>query len=432
MKNAPDNTPNFLQERDGILLADQVRYGGAHQFRLWQAFAKRGMGEFAASPSGAEVSGIVESYVLPTRVDFTFPDGTPEQFNSSHPTAFRVAAAPFNLNITPGAGTLFYSIDGGAFSSVPMPQTGTNEYLATVPATPCFSTVRFYVAVGTNFGQQTGPRTAPASYYQGLTFTGTTEFANDSFETGSGWTAVNTAVPSTALFAGGWGRMDPEATFNGTVQMQPGDDHTPGAGVSCWVTDGRAGTTVGSFDVDNGYTVLTSPTFNLTGAPLVVVEYWRWYMTNSAGATGHLDPFTVEASNNGGTTWQVADLVPVGGAIVSDWVRSQFTLSAATIPTSGNMKFRFRAEDLGSAQNFVEAAIDDFRIFRYECASGPSCDPDYNQDGNVDQDDIRYLVNVVGGGENPTGRDADFNGDGNSDQDDVSALVNVVAGGACP
>ncbi|MCC6951422.1 MAG: hypothetical protein IT433_08240 [Phycisphaerales bacterium] len=60
------------------------------------------------------------------------------------------------------------------------------------------------------------------------------------------------------------------------------------------------------------------------------------------------------------------------------------------------------------------------------------CDPDYNQDGNVDQDDLAYLVNVIGGGENPTNRDPDFNQDGNADQDDYAALVNVVAGGDCP
>ena len=62
----------------------------------------------------------------------------------------------------------------------------------------------------------------------------------------------------------------------------------------------------------------------------------------------------------------------------------------------------------------------------------PSCDPDLNQDGNVDQDDVLYLTNVVGGGENPTGIDPDFNMDGNADQDDVVALVDVVGGGPCP
>jgi len=62
----------------------------------------------------------------------------------------------------------------------------------------------------------------------------------------------------------------------------------------------------------------------------------------------------------------------------------------------------------------------------------PSCDPDVNQDGNVDQDDVGYLINVIGGGENTTGIDPDFNQDGNVDQDDVGALINTIGGGGCP
>ncbi|MFA6044415.1 MAG: hypothetical protein WC718_05475 [Phycisphaerales bacterium] len=60
------------------------------------------------------------------------------------------------------------------------------------------------------------------------------------------------------------------------------------------------------------------------------------------------------------------------------------------------------------------------------------CDPDVNQDGNADQGDVDYLVNVVAGGPNDTGIDPDFNRDGNVDQGDIDALINVVAGGACP
>lgn len=60
------------------------------------------------------------------------------------------------------------------------------------------------------------------------------------------------------------------------------------------------------------------------------------------------------------------------------------------------------------------------------------CDPDLNQDGNADQGDVDYLINVVAGGENPTGIDPDFNQDGNIDQGDIDALLNVIAGGDCP
>jgi len=63
---------------------------------------------------------------------------------------------------------------------------------------------------------------------------------------------------------------------------------------------------------------------------------------------------------------------------------------------------------------------------------GVPCDPDVNADGNVDQDDVAYLVGVAGGADNPSGIDPDFNRDGNVDQDDVRVLVAVVAGAPCP
>lgn len=60
------------------------------------------------------------------------------------------------------------------------------------------------------------------------------------------------------------------------------------------------------------------------------------------------------------------------------------------------------------------------------------CCPDLTADGNVDQDDVNYLANVIAGGENPLGVDPDFNRDGNTDQDDVLALITAVSGGGCP
>ncbi|MFA6044135.1 MAG: alpha-amylase family glycosyl hydrolase [Phycisphaerales bacterium] len=60
------------------------------------------------------------------------------------------------------------------------------------------------------------------------------------------------------------------------------------------------------------------------------------------------------------------------------------------------------------------------------------CDPDVNQDGNADQGDVDYLINVVAGGDNPSNIDPDFNQDGNVDQGDVDSLIDVVAGGDCP
>ena len=71
-------------------------------------------------------------------------------------------------------------------------------------------------------------------------------------------------------------------------------------------------------------------------------------------------------------------------------------------------------------------------IIRLAASCPAPCDPDANQDGNADQGDIDYLINVIAGGDNPTNLDPDFNRDGNADQGDIDALVNVIAGGSCP
>ncbi|MDX2131724.1 MAG: LamG-like jellyroll fold domain-containing protein [Planctomycetota bacterium] len=62
----------------------------------------------------------------------------------------------------------------------------------------------------------------------------------------------------------------------------------------------------------------------------------------------------------------------------------------------------------------------------------PPCDPDFNADGNVDQDDIECLAQVVAGDPSCSATDPDFNRDGNVDQDDIDVLAQVVAGSPCP
>ena len=69
----------------------------------------------------------------------------------------------------------------------------------------------------------------------------------------------------------------------------------------CWVTDGRAGTGVGTYDVDGGKTTLFSPTFDLSGYDRPVISYWRWY-SNDQGADPGADIFVVDISDDGGIT----------------------------------------------------------------------------------------------------------------------------------
>lgn len=58
-------SPGFVTGRNAILAADQARYGGANNCRIWEVFARRGLGVGASQGSANNVMDGVESYALP-------------------------------------------------------------------------------------------------------------------------------------------------------------------------------------------------------------------------------------------------------------------------------------------------------------------------------------------------------------------------------
>lgn len=64
MKLQPAN-PSFLDGRDAILLADQLLTGGANNFEIWTAFARRGMGFSADDGGSGNATFVVEAFDLP-------------------------------------------------------------------------------------------------------------------------------------------------------------------------------------------------------------------------------------------------------------------------------------------------------------------------------------------------------------------------------
>lgn len=99
MKLAPAN-PNFLQARDAIVQADLVDNAGANSLELWNAFAKRGMGASATSPSSSTTTGLVEGFDVPNNLIVTLPASVTE---GNVPTTGTVTASPApstNLTVT--------------------------------------------------------------------------------------------------------------------------------------------------------------------------------------------------------------------------------------------------------------------------------------------------------------------------------------------
>jgi uncharacterized membrane protein len=71
------------------------------------------------------------------------------------------------------------------------------------------------------------------------------------------------------------------------------------------------------------------------------------------------------------------------------------------------------------------------RGLRCDCPI-PQCVLDYTLDGNADQEDVRFVLDLITGGPSPYNIDLDLNRDGNIDQDDLRFFVNLIAGGECP
>ena len=119
--------------------------------------------------------------------------------------------------------------------------------------------------------------------------------------------------------------------------------------------------------MDGGETTLLSPSYDLSGLSDPTFSYWRWY-SNSAGASPNADTFTVDISDDGGSTWTTVEVVgPTGNEVNGGWIQHQFQ-AASLISLTNQVRLRFRASDLGSG-SIVEAAIDDLRVEDRDCAT---------------------------------------------------------------
>jgi len=267
-------------------------------------------------------------------------------------------SGPFGaLDVT--SARLYYSTNNAPFTFVSMFPTGNpDEYGAQVPANVS-AVVRYYVqATTTDGGIQTDPPSAPVRYHTFLGGPYSVLLEND-FDNDLGWTV---GASGDAATSGLWVRSDPVGTA-----IQPEDDHSS-AGTFCYVTgNANPGDGIGVADVDGGKTSLVSSTFNATAGGLIrpAVSYWRWF-SNDGGDNPDQDPWKVEISNNGGTSW-----VTVENTLETDqsWRRVLFFISDYVTPTS-NMKLRFVATDDTSLPSLVEAAVDDFSLYAYPASVG--------------------------------------------------------------
>jgi hypothetical protein len=291
-------------------------------------------------------------------IAFEYPDGRPELISPAGGTAFSVRVSALAQTPQPGTGVLHVN-RGSGFEAFAMPTLGTNLYAANFPPSTCGTELKYYVSVQTTTGATvTNPSTAPTGFYTATAANSLTAIFDDNGETNPGWTVVTTATDGPwgrGVPVGGGDRGDPPTDYDGSGQ--------------CWLTDNVDGNS----DVDAGSTVLTSPILNPGSAnnEELLLTYARWYSNHTGGAP-EADVFTVEVSNNGGSSWTTLEVVgPTGPEVRGGWFLKTFRLRN-TIATTNQMRVRFTASDLGTG-SVVEAGVDAVRLSRVVC--GPTSVP---------------------------------------------------------
>ncbi|MFG0285986.1 MAG: M14 family zinc carboxypeptidase [Phycisphaerales bacterium JB039] len=348
----------------------------------------------------------------------------------SAPLRFTVAApstitpdAPYNFEfgVADGIGTVdpasvrgYVRLAGASmFDELVATDLGAGQYSVTLPETECGGILEFYLSAATTTGDSaTFPAGAPDDLLSAEALAIMTTLADD-VETDLGWIV---GAPGDTATTGIWGRSDPEATA-----AQPGDDHTPDPGVNCWVTDGRAGSGVGTWDVDGGATTLTSYSFDasepfdiLNADPML--SFWVWYSNDQGSAPG-TDSMPILISNDGGVSW--VEMESIGVSTIG-WEQRSYRIGDFVAP-SEDMRLRVVARD-DEPGSIVEAAIDDIELMFAGCARHPA---DFTRDGVLDIFDFLEFQNLFA----VMDPKADLTGDGLWDIFDFLLFQNLFEGG---
>ncbi|MEQ8769198.1 MAG: M14 family metallocarboxypeptidase [Phycisphaerales bacterium] len=345
-----------------------------------------------------------------TPMSFAVPDRVPASLTADAPTLARVEIIDGVETLDPASPTLYTRPRGGSFVGTPMTLAEGVMFEGELPATPCGDVLEFYFAATTTEGSVVTLPLGGASAPFSATATLTDYALDDTMETDLGWTV---GAPGDSATTGVWERTDPQATG-----AQPENDHTP-AGALCWITEGAAGTSIGSFDIDGGATTLTSPTMDGTAfGGEAWLTAWLWYSNNQGGSPNE-DSMSIQISNNGGSSWTTLETYAENN---DAWTYREYRVAEYVAPTD-QLRVRFVASDFGGG-SIVEAGVDDVTLEFRGCPATNFADCDGN--GSLNVDDVDCFVAAFLGGDLAG---ADCDGNGSLNVDDVDCFVAAFLGG---
>lgn len=173
----------------------------------------------------------------------------------------------------------------------------------------------------------------------------------DDFIMDYGWTVSGTAS------SGDWEREVPEGTDYNGDDCNPGDDVAGDYGDLAFVT-GNNGGAAGEDDIDNGYTILRSPLFDLSGYNNPQLSFFHWFFNDGGQQGDPLNDSLIIRLSNGIDTVVLKKALPAQSA--SQWQYYEVNVKDV-LPLTPNMRIFFRAQDTNPG-HLVEAGVDLFKV----------------------------------------------------------------------
>jgi len=234
-----------------------------------------------------------------------------------------------------------YRINGGPMMTVPVNDLGSGYFGVELPPLECLDRIDYLFSVGE---PQSGTFISYPDFdtpARAIKATALVIAFEDDFEDDKGWTVSGTAS------AGHW-----ERSRAGSNSALPKSDYDGSS--RCYLTDHNFAT-----DVDDGMTILTSPSVDLSHAE-ATVEYARWY-ANDLGASAYSDVMRICLYH--GTTRLTIDSAGPVASYDDGWIYRRYRINDLIDPVDP-LRVRFEVSDYGFDSE-VEAAVDAVRIIAY-------------------------------------------------------------------